>query len=540
MNMQERERGIPGDQDVRHGEAEALEEDIRVTRFSLTQLLMDLDEQWPSLKFMGFGCYYAWIYLCYNSSVLFSWLGSSVGNNAMLVMYLASTTALSIMLILAAIFHGKATRLIANRGFVLCMSILATVATLLLSWGTLGGSQSPLFLVGAVLTGIGTSAIALRLGAVYSTADARKAFMYTAGSFAFAGLLYFMCISLPFSLGLIMTAGLPLVAALFTMTAVEGDDGLPVEEKAKESKVSLKELPGGFFPRLVLVITLFSLVVGIVKGFATLTQSLGSANASGSIIVFLTGVIVVVLLIFAGLTLRDFDISQLYYPIIIFACLGILLVPLLGELGPAQSMFVSIAYTLFIAMIWCLLAHVANRTDLSSTQVFGWGRGASAAGTTIGWYVGSSIAGFLESDSTAMVALSIGMVFILLIASMLVFNEHTINLALVKTGSTATREPQPCAEPVPEPEPDEPAEQHNKGLWTKSCKDLAEANKLSKRERDVLFLLAKGRSIDYIANDLGISFNTAKSHIRHVYVKLGVHSKQELLNIIEEHRNAIR
>lgn len=40
-------------------------------RFSATRLWEDLDEQWPSLKFLGFGAYYAWIFLCYNSDVLF-------------------------------------------------------------------------------------------------------------------------------------------------------------------------------------------------------------------------------------------------------------------------------------------------------------------------------------------------------------------------------------------------------------------------------------------------------------------------------------
>ena len=63
-------------------------------RFSATRLLEDLDEQWPSMKFLGFGAYYAWIFLSYNSDVLFGWSGASVGGNAMSVMYLASTTAL--------------------------------------------------------------------------------------------------------------------------------------------------------------------------------------------------------------------------------------------------------------------------------------------------------------------------------------------------------------------------------------------------------------------------------------------------------------
>ncbi|WP_416241658.1 hypothetical protein [Eggerthella sinensis] len=35
-----------------------------------------------------------------------------------------------------------------------------------------------------------------------------------------------------------------------------------------------------------------------------------------------------------------------------------------------------------------------------------------------------------------------------------------------------------------------------------------------------------------------MSFNTAKSHIRNVYTKVGVHSKQELQSLIDERRDA--
>ena len=63
------------------------------------------------------------------------------------------------------------------------------------------------------------------------------------------------------------------------------------------------------------------------------------------------------------------------------------------------------------------------------------------------------------------------------------------------------------------------------------CDAVAERYGLSPRERDVFDLLVRGRSIDYIAQNLTISFNTAKSHIRHIYVKADVHSRQELIDL---------
>ena len=53
--------------------------------------------------------------------------------------------------------------------------------------------------------------------------------------------------------------------------------------------------------------------------------------------------------------------------------------------------------------------------------------------------------------------------------------------------------------------------------------------KMSRRERAVCELLIEGLSNKEIANKLCISENTAKTHTRHVYRKLGVSNRQELM-----------
>ena len=55
---------------------------------------------------------------------------------------------------------------------------------------------------------------------------------------------------------------------------------------------------------------------------------------------------------------------------------------------------------------------------------------------------------------------------------------------------------------------------------------------LTAREVEVLQLLCKGRSKSYIAESLFISENTVRSHSKHIYAKLDVHSKQEILDLI--------
>jgi DNA-binding NarL/FixJ family response regulator len=55
----------------------------------------------------------------------------------------------------------------------------------------------------------------------------------------------------------------------------------------------------------------------------------------------------------------------------------------------------------------------------------------------------------------------------------------------------------------------------------------ANADNLTDRERDLLSLLARGKQYKEIADQLGISVDTVRSHIRRVYRKLHVHSRTE-------------
>lgn len=48
--------------------------------------------------------------------------------------------------------------------------------------------------------------------------------------------------------------------------------------------------------------------------------------------------------------------------------------------------------------------------------------------------------------------------------------------------------------------------------------------RLTRRERDVLRLLARGSSYSQVGDRLGISLHTVTSHVKNVYRKLKVHS----------------
>ena len=62
---------------------------------------------------------------------------------------------------------------------------------------------------------------------------------------------------------------------------------------------------------------------------------------------------------------------------------------------------------------------------------------------------------------------------------------------------------------------------------------VASEHGLTPREREVMGMLAEGYTRAYIREALDVSDGTAKAHIAHVYAKLGIHHKDDLLDYID-------
>ena len=550
-----------------------------------TRLGMTIEEQWPALKLVGFGFYYAWIWVSYNSNVLvFPSAASDLPPDTISLTYLVSTLALGVALVLLSLVRPLTRRLVGSNLLLIAVAVVVGAATVgTYASSSLGADANLYLIVSAALTGAGTSVIVLRFGVVYSKAPAREAAMYTAASFVFAAMIYFMAVGLPDPVGMVFTALLPVLAVVSTLTnpewSDEGEGGRP------EGPVPLRR----FFVRLLVAVAVFSVVVGVSRGFSVPHSSISSLNADGALIIFSTAVVAGVLFVVVGLLRRQFDVSRLYYPIIIAVAAGILVTPLLGGTG-FGSQFITVAYNCFVLVIWCLLAYVAYSSRLSPILVFGLGRGASALGTTFGWLAGLEIVRSQGDGSLSLEVVSVAMVFALLVVSMLVLNDRLIGDALrpeERIRGDAAEVPAQGAGSAGEAafadrrgaEDRRSAVADGEGAWDGGvgrggagemgevgemggagasladgspgdaamgerrpgpyrmrCDAVAERYGLSPRERDVFDLLVRGRSIDYIAQNLTISFNTAKSHIRHIYVKTDVHSRQELIDLIDRER----
>ena len=84
-------------------------------------------------------------------------------------------------------------------------------------------------------------------------------------------------------------------------------------------------------------------------------------------------------------------------------------------------------------------------------------------------------------------------------------------------------------------EPDlseKPAAPSENPLQTR-CNELQERYGLTDRERDMAWYLAQGRSKSAISQELHLSENTVKGYTRGMYSKLCIHSKQELIDLLQ-------
>lgn len=80
-------------------------------------------------------------------------------------------------------------------------------------------------------------------------------------------------------------------------------------------------------------------------------------------------------------------------------------------------------------------------------------------------------------------------------------------------------------------------EETQNDIYDARCRQLAEQHALTEREQSILVLLARGRDLSFICSSLFLSKNTVKSYQRSIYTKLGVHSKQEIIDLVQSPNN---
>lgn len=168
--------------------------------------------------------------------------------------------------------------------------------------------------------------------------------------------------------------------------------------------------------------------------------------------------------------------------------------------------------------------------SISPCYCFAKGRFFITLGQAIGWFGGAFLASGIGRG--ALPAVSVTMVFLVcayVTAAAIKPEKYPIITDEAKLPQAQAGEVPPPEALQPEPIVERP--------YKRKCAQATMAYDLTPRESEILFYLAKGRNAKYIADQLYVAERTVKTHTYHIYQKMGIHSQQELIDIVEKEGN---
>lgn len=383
----------------------------------------------------------------------------------------------------------------------------------------------------AALTGIGSGILALMWGAVYSKVGAPTTAAEASLAFGLATLLvpgYSLC---PSWTQFCIVIALPLGSSALLALVLNREQNVLEEDGANPADVKDKTEPGdltnsaphyledALSAKTALVkIAVYSIVFGFAIVLIRKLYEQQSASPLSSALIFAGSALVAASIVITVLMLsRHLDLAFSYRPVLILLAIGCFLLPFIEHGNAVPYFFARVGYVCFLIMNWVMLSDLAFRSSFSSFAIFGIGQAASSFGMTLG----TAFSGITRLIGTSTFdqaqALSGLLVFVLLITHVLTTRNATVANSEDQTqGKDSSTRP-------------------HAATFRKRCAAVAEHYHLGERATEVMVLFAKGRSKARIEQELYISQSTVSFHLRNIYQKLGVHSRQELMDFIENY-----
>lgn len=500
-----------------------------------------LAEQWPYLRFLGLSAWWAWIWLCYFSTTLVGAFPDEERPFLVLVMYLISTLSIGAVMLVAAIFRHRVTRLVDSRGPIVFAGVVAAFATAALAYSGSIGGEVP-FVLAAVLTGACTGALCLKVGRLYGTVNLSDSLTAGAMSLVVAALLFFVGLGIPRAWAVPYTAIMPLLSAL--LLCLPHNDPYDGADQAASGGLGAERGVMALYGRLVGAAAAVAMTAGVARGIASSSQASEGYIHEGAVIIALIGLTGVALVWLVNRMAARRKGARIAYLVLMIAGIALML----GTCFGVPISYLSIGKETLWLVLSCLMAFMAFRFGFSSVRAFALGQAAYYLASTAGWGIGALIAPYY-GDATVRMAVGAVMAFAVVLILTLLFTERDIKAILLapvgRLGGegeaarpgTAAATLSGAATPLAEAEASVGTASPSSSTAAVAADvpgareaQLGERYGLSLREIEIMDLFAQGRSANWIADALFISKNTVRSHLRAIYTKLDVHTRQELLD----------
>ena len=214
-----------------------------------------------------------------------------------------------------------------------------------------------------------------------------------------------------------------------------------------------------------------------------------------------------------------FDMRLMTRVCLAAAVVALVLLPV-SSIGFAAivSFMMKFAYVWFTVFVIAMLANLAYRFDLPSLRLFASARACSEGGILLGVLMRDAVNNsFIVLDMTMLsIAAAVGLL-VVGICVLIWRSEGAVNADWGAVGISLE-----SGEHVVGP----------RERLILRCEQLAQEYGLTERETEMLQLIGNGKTRSQIEQELFLSQNTVKTHIRHLYAKLDVHSKEEVYELI--------
>lgn len=219
-------------------------------------------------------------------------------------------------------------------------------------------------------------------------------------------------------------------------------------------------------------------------------------------------------LIFAAAYLfpRQIDISRLWRaPLPIMAC-GLLLMPTEGIFGQVVASYcLSTGLALIRLIVMLIFLDMAKRTGVAILPLVAANASLEICSLLGRWT--ATLIGLLANPSLAHMLTTVIACVVLVLALVLIASQRDLSsrwgVRVLSEGSLDQTEAQ-------------------ESRLASRCAYLVTTYRLTSREEEVLRELASGKDTQLIAQNLMIAPGTLRAHTRHIYEKMGIHTRKEL------------
>lgn len=399
-------------------------------------------------------------------------------------------------------------------GLIAFSSVGTFVVTLFLA---VSSPSSLIFLaVLSMLTGLGGAALFLLWAEVYAQLGSTRCLLFGATGCVLAGFISLAISHLDITAANVAIALLPTVSgamAALSLSRLPGEACFERDEAGRATQMSTNVSYPVPWKLLVLMA-----LAGFASGFAgsLLVEAEGVGATHRILATVVSGAVLLAAFFLrkGNVDVRFFAWATLPLALVFFA-----VIPLLGSTaGMLVSFLVKLAYVAFALFVLFMLANVCYRHAIPSARVFAYARASSEAAMFAGILLRRWMrsAGILDGQEMLWVISLIGLVAT--VGCVLLWHtERSVTSDWGVSGVDAAS-----------------------GFRVKSPRDellermdaLAREKGLTPREQEILALLAQGYTAPAIEGELFMSHNTLKTHVRHIYGKLDVHTRAEALEML--------